>query len=359
MAAIVYRRGPSSFQPRLESLERRDLLSTYIIKDLGAAPYGAGATGIGGRGRVVGFGHESTGKLQGEVWLRTGDVALSWGLPSAINDHGVVVGNYLLPSGVELCQDSNSCGFLWELGIGDLKPTGIVSWAVNHDDVVAGDYYPPLGGGPHAATSLDGAVKDLGTLIDGGWSTARGINGVGWVTGYASVSPSDVRAFLYDGSSMQDLGTLGGTDSWGHAISNTGYVAGESTIGTGGTRHAFRYIGGAMTDLGALPDFPNSSALSVNDGGTVVGAAWNDTEYHALVYSGGVLNDLNDLVPPSSGFTIQSAAGISDKGLIAATGLGSDNLEHALMLLPQASAPAPRWEFLAAMAQAAKKYAET
>ena len=72
-----------------------------------------------------------------------------------------------------------------------------------------------------------------------------------------------------------DLGTLGGTNSSAIAVSDTGYVAGNSTVASGGTR-AFRWYDGSMQNLGLLPmgdlvEAPESTAVDVNNAGNVVG----------------------------------------------------------------------------------------
>ncbi len=50
---------------------------------------------------------------------------------------------------------------------------------------------------------------------------------------------------------IQDLGTLGGTSSYGTSINAFNHVVGYSTTGDDRV-HAFLYIGGKMQDLGTL-----------------------------------------------------------------------------------------------------------
>jgi hypothetical protein len=79
-----------------------------------------------------------------------------------------------------------------------------------------------------------------------------------------------------------------------------------------------------MTDLG-----PNFSRTAVNDSGVIVGGQF--------VYSGGTLQNFNNLIPAGSGYQIQNATGINnnDNGQIVAnaddTATGQT---HALLLNP-------------------------
>ena len=95
-------------------------------------------------------------------------------------------------------------------------------------------------------------ATDLGTLgLD---SSAGGMNNVGQVTGYSGLfngAPEAMpHAFSYSNGQMRDLGTLGGSDSFGHAIDNAGQVTGYSLTTSDLANHAFLYGEGQMRDLG-------------------------------------------------------------------------------------------------------------
>lgn len=69
---------------------------------------------------------------------------------------------------------------------------------------------------------------------------------------------------------MIDLGTLGGTNSYAFAVTDTGQVVGNSNRAEG-SMHAFFWTQAAgMIDLGTLGG-RNSFAASVNGAGQVVG----------------------------------------------------------------------------------------
>ncbi len=91
----------------------------------------------------------------------------------------------------------------------------------------------------HAATYN---LIDLGT-IRGSSSQAYGINSTGQIIGSSLLSGSNTsHAFLYSGTSMQDLNGLLDVSGAGYVVSNAagiadnGYVCGTAIFG--GTRHA-------------------------------------------------------------------------------------------------------------------------
>ena len=75
-----------------------------------------------------------------------------------------------------------------------------------------------------------------------------------------------------DNFTVTDLGTLGGTNdfSLGLAINNSGQVTGFSSLPGGGTYHAFLYSGGVMTDINPA-GWSGSTAEGINDNGQIVG----------------------------------------------------------------------------------------
>jgi probable HAF family extracellular repeat protein len=148
------------------------------------------------------------------------------------------------------------------------------------------------------------------TLIDLGPGSAYAVNDAGQVAG----DGADQHAFLYSGGIMQDLGTLGGTDSAALGINDAGQVVGESSLAeTSGnfTEHAFLYSGGVMQDLGTFGG-ANSYATGINDAGQVAGyAQLADGSEHAFLYSNGIMLDLGTLGGSSS-----FALGIDDAGQV-------------------------------------------
>jgi len=116
-------------------------------------------------------------------------------------------------------------------------------------------------------------TTDLGSL--GGRVTwAHAINAAGQVVGTSLTAEGDPHPFLWESGQMRDLGGLGG--SWGHAwgINNSGQIVGESAVKGDLEWHAVAWVEGALSDLGALPSYPNSAARAINDVGQAVGSSY-------------------------------------------------------------------------------------
>lgn len=88
-----------------------------------------------------------------------------------------------------------------------------------------------------------------------------------------------------------------------------------------------------MTDIGTLPGYEFSVAQAINEKGCVVGDVFTGTLYkpifeggslapssHGVLYSDGVLIDLNTLIPAGSGWELKTANDINDKCQIVGTG---------------------------------------
>ena len=171
-------------------------------------------------------------------------------------------------------------------------------------------------------------IHNLGTFGGNtGWATT--INNRGQVAGYATNTiPEDldvasfmngfvpagqeVRAFRWNGGSLQDLGTLGGNDAAAQAINENGEVAGLSYTGTEindttglPTVHPFIWRNGAMQDLGSLGgtlSIPASFAFGpfgkfLNERGEVAGTSTlpGDETFHAFFWDKHHMIDLGTL----------------------------------------------------------------
>lgn len=292
------------------------------------------------------------------------------------------------------CGDPNS----FAPGAPDSAATGIsnrnhvVGWADNYSGVIRAFLLIPRGGQFYIDEAPDFGVNDL--MIDLGTlradtdpvSSASAVNDFGQVTGYSYTlaSPAGVgdplpkaayHAFLVtpndtdadgdgdewyvgggDGENglMEDLGTLGGYNSWGRDINNAEQVVGESdtdpSLTDGHYTHAFLWEAGEITDLGTLGG-DSSAASAINepdDDGEVSIVGWasdSDGQRHAFLYRDGEMYDLNALIctqtTPGTTFvpniTLTEARDVNDDGWIAGWGAvrGSAGQEtHGFLLIP-------------------------
>jgi probable HAF family extracellular repeat protein len=294
---------------------------------------------------------------------------------NVISSNGVVVGgaDTSLPTPEPACYNpigNPDCfishAFVWSddrlKDLGTL-PGGNYSFAleINQRGLIAGvsenSQVDPASGNPefHAVLWENGRIQDLGTL-GGTASFAGNLNDLGQVTGEALNDISDpfsimglgsgltltqTHAFLWQYGRMQDLGTLGGPDSWSVFINDIGQIAGTSftsdvvdpNTGTPPVGY-FLWQNGKMKDLGHLGGDngllgPLGNVGGLNNRGEVTGgmvAAGNQFE-HAFLWDGEKLSDLGAL-----GGNGSFARGINDAGEV--TGLATlpgDQVNHGFL----------------------------
>jgi probable HAF family extracellular repeat protein len=118
----------------------------------------------------------------------------------------------------------------------------------------------------------------------------------------------------------RDATDLGSQTANAADINNLGQVVGNAATSTF-AEYGYLWNNATLTDLG-LNFFPNA----INGNGVVVGGP--------MIYSGGTLQNLNNLIPPGSGFTLDNTTAINDNGQIAVNGYNAQGQEHAFLLNP-------------------------
>jgi probable HAF family extracellular repeat protein len=114
------------------------------------------------------------------------------------------------------------------------------------------------------------ALRDLGVLPGGTFSSALALSPTGLIAGSASKSDGTYGPILWNAGALKSLGSLGGTYGSASGVNNSGVVVGTSYLASGGW-HAFCYTNNSMKDLGKLSGF-NSGAVGVTAGGLVIGS---------------------------------------------------------------------------------------
>ena len=146
-------------------------------------------------------------------------------------------------------------------------------------------------------------------------SSARAINVAGDVIGEIDSPNTDGHATLWQNGNARDIGTLPGMNmSTGTALNNRGQAVGTSS-------------GEPKSSLSLFLSYLRRlRGLNAVTGGRSQESAW--------VYRDGKMSDLNALIPRRSGWTLETATGINDRGQIVGKGL-RDGHERAFLLTPR------------------------
>jgi uncharacterized membrane protein len=186
----------------------------------------------------------------------------------------------------------------------------------------------------------NGANKDLGS-------------GCAYSNNESEVVGSIAKACIFDSTGNGnniDLGTIGGGRySYAYSINNSNQIVGSTYINNNifsNITHAciFDSTGnGFNIDIGTLGG-PGSEALSINDSGQIVGSALAspipgnplDSIRACLFDATGQGNniDLNTLIDPTSGWTLNYAYCINNSGWIVGQGVHNGST-HAFLLTPE------------------------
>jgi probable HAF family extracellular repeat protein len=297
---------------------------------------------INNNGQIVGYVLHKSGASEAILFDPTGQQrSIELGaLPDYPYSRAYSVNNYGQAVGYSFDSSRHSRATLFDItgrgdniDLGTLGGTSSVANAVNDYGQIVG-YAQDNSGAEHAAifdVTGRGDNTDLGTLPGCANSYATSINNNGQIVGYCIDDSGQFYATMFDlsGSGKNvNLGKLSGLLSAPNGINNYGQIAGVAGV-TPSTQHAalFKLPGGtgSSIDLGALPvRYGNSEALSINNNGQIVGYCINDEgQTRATMFdtSGQGNNmDLNTLIDPLSGWTLNYAYSINDNGYIVGRG---------------------------------------
>ncbi len=140
-------------------------------------------------------------------------------------------------------------------------------------------------------------IQDLGSIPGANRIIGTGINSSGQASARSAQNSSTGHALFFNGSSLIDLGTLGGAGSEGTGINNAGWVVGWAQNRSGALRPALWKNGAAAIDITKK----NGRALAVNNvlpnpqvTGSIGTAAFvwqNGTTKNLPFSSGNAIND--------------------------------------------------------------------
>ena len=299
----------------------------------------------------------------------------------ALNEAGEVVGGSTLATPMTAGQKADKAyphAFLWEKGKitdldkGTITPVSNAQGINNQGECVGTNHNACLWEGGHC--------QSLGTLLVGNppwaFSMANSINDRGQICGVSDANGP--HAFLWEKGKMTNLTPGHNDESNAFSINESGQIAGWSTEGISQDQ-ATVWSHGKVTLLGLLPGGKFSEAYGLNDAGQVVGGADNSSGHvrgffwsakqglvclkapavgmsralginrqgqivglydvalhfsHACLWQHGVVKDLNERIPPQSGWVLKSARAINNHGQIVGTGL-IHGQKHAFLLTPK------------------------
>jgi uncharacterized repeat protein (TIGR01451 family) len=224
---------------------------------------------------------------------------------------------------------------------------------INNSGTVTGTRY--ISSQAYRAAGRATAETDLGTLFPDpanpgrylGTSVASAINDSGHVIGHSSAPDHAQKAFCLTGERMTAADELTGPEGGVlvTGLNNLDQVVGMARFGE--ETRAFLADPesgiGAGDDLGTLGG-TSSLALGINDAGQVVGrseALVDPGEYphRAFLWEGGVMKDLNDLIPAGSGWELFAATSINNNGhILVGEAARNGVLRRAVLLVPYAHA---------------------
>lgn len=353
----------------LPGLLSRPAAPRYTITDLGVLPGDtkSGAFAINAQGGICGY-TQAVGKRA--CVFQNGAIAVTIGplprtaesLARGISTQGAVTGDFGTAPAEQAFVFQN--GKMTALGTlpGFRDSRGVAINALG--EVVGQVMNVSAPRGPltdHAFVYSRGKMTDLGTRLGGADSAASSINAAGQVVGQSYPVMGRVRSapFLYDShrKTMAFLQMLPPyVSGCANAVNDGGQIAGSISVGA--MVHAAVWRGGHLTDLGVPPGYDDADANSINNRGEMVGRCFREDspvhtflqnragrsgfwqrylEQHmtgAFVCTGGKMQDLAELIPGKSDWTLEAAYSINDSGQIVGKGFHHGQ-ERAFLLMPR------------------------
>jgi probable HAF family extracellular repeat protein len=283
----------------------------------------------------------SNGDMQPLGYLSGDDQSVGY----VVNDSGVVVGSSANTTA------GTYRGFVWTnpgpmVALPDL-PGGsgyTFATAITSKGVIVGESETSQGNEDIVLwTESQGSyeIHDEGCLPSAPYCYTDDINANLQVTGtaYFFNNNSKYHAFLWSNAKgWKDLGALQGGNSQGIWMTDSGLVAGTSTSAQYPNGVSVYWdTTGKIHNIGTLPGGNSSSPGYISDSGTILGqstVSGGDTHAYMWTQKTG-MRDLNNMIPPHSGWDLHHAASINNAGVIV--GYGTINgVDHAFQLTPAA-----------------------
>ncbi|MEQ8762741.1 MAG: hypothetical protein RL885_02360 [Planctomycetota bacterium] len=251
-----------------------------------------------------------------------------------LNDAGDVVGSS------NIRDTAEARGFLWrnatltDLGV---PPCGNHSWAraINESGLMAVTAVDCFGFSVTRRPFVHDGVTLTALPYGSSRTYVRDIDSNGNIVGTMFIDQvianwPITHAYLWDGTTATDLGTLGGDFSQSLALNESGLVVGGAHIQDNAEYHAFSWQFGTMQDLGTLGG-RDSEANDVNEDGLIVGWAENlEGARRPVLWDQGAILDLGTL-----GSEVGEAEAVNDAGWIVGHSQDAGGNERAFVRNPR------------------------
>lgn len=269
---------------------------------------------------------------------------------AAINNGGKIVGNFMVPGGYDLRGFVYTPGGTKELRI--LEPAEFGRYVASTSAYAINEY------GAVTGIASDGN-RHIGFIYDNGfvryiwrWGTdtyfhPAAINNRKQVVGMRTDSLDDRYLAIFPGGEYTTTkGEITAINNRGHYVGSYLNESAPSEAFSVGVSPAlpgdfpwpmdindrdqivggsYLYDHGKKIFLGTVDGFEKSGARRINKLGEIVGDLWDGSNVSSgrrscFVWSGGVMQDLNDLIPKDCGWVLEQAADINDWGVIIGKG---------------------------------------
>jgi hypothetical protein len=282
--------------------------------------------------------------------------ARNFSVGNGVNDNGVVVG-----TGATTVFGSSPLPLMWQNGVVAQLPLPAGETLgrandVNSSNVAVGSVD---GGSSERAVVYSGGTATIitRTAVDGSFMvTAFSLNDAGLIVGQG-IDPNNAArnvGLVFDSGSnaMFEVGALPGMNgALAFDVSNAGHVVGSSMLNQGSGLPFIWTAGGGIQPIPLPVGTSQGIARGVNANGWVVGIA-SSAFAIPFLFDGTSTYRLHDLLPPASGWdlatnTSSSALSINEAGTIVGTGVHNGAV-RAYAMVPDAPVSVRPNEFVAA-----------
>ncbi|CAN5848123.1 hypothetical protein BH24CHL4_BH24CHL4_06440 [soil metagenome] len=262
---------------------------------------------------------------------------------SAINDNSII-------SGWEVQKESATKALM--VGLENLvrMPGEVVSsraLGVNSEGILVGEAtIEEDDPAPSPVYWTTTSVERLPSAGEGSGGAVNDINTIEQMVGWSAIDAegTEQHATLWINGKATDLGTLGGSLSEARAINQTGQITGVSTTGPGQTgfdsedSSPFLWQNGSMTNLGLGEGHSWGMANDINDTGLIAGTVGNvsaadpSMATSAVIWTGGLLLDLNDISAGEGDLHLTEAIAVNNFGQIICRAIDPEGNPHVVVL---------------------------